>query len=620
IKIDPQYALAWSNKGLALDNLGKYEEAISCYDEAIKIDPQYALAWSNKGLALDNLGKYEEAISCYDEAIKIDPQYAQAYFNLGLTFLDLYQYKNAISNLQEAKELYIKRKSKIDINKTAGYQLWAEALQNWSREKYDKAISQFSEAVILFRNLNYYETADSLELITKIIPLDHQFMNAIQAQSLSELKEKISEVYKGIQNLLDTIKEKNISEDVEEILAAKIHCFTALYNALQFKKVDFGKLDKAKKTFEKFRFDTSVIAVNSLDTIIRVLRKEKSLDAISDAVQDSLLHELNSLSVLDGVLTEKIPIKKERFTSESITRQEPEIKFHFIDTIPEGKDWTRICLVQLDFQVGDLPVSEGFGYIVKEKEDVKKKIFEALEIAKKYNIDIICFPELSTTKEWVDLAKKYNMIIIFGSYYSHGFNTCPIIVNGQDYYIQKINPSPQFETEIVQGMKMKKGKKIFALKTKCGTFAVLICIDYLKEGHRIVFNSNKEIRSVDFIIVPTYNEAKERFQKKGDVDCQEGSHPYILQVNPWRIEDKEVGGTCVIGTEHKGALKRYKDTGLKPDDDIQYKLIEPQEESMIIVDLDIKRKGVPVPASGPKMQRVQKYVYENEKWNSISWG
>ena len=39
-------------KVLALYNLGKYEEAIKCYDKAIEIDPNYADAWNNKGLAL----------------------------------------------------------------------------------------------------------------------------------------------------------------------------------------------------------------------------------------------------------------------------------------------------------------------------------------------------------------------------------------------------------------------------------------------------------------------------------------------------------------------------------------------------------------------------------------
>jgi hypothetical protein len=56
--------------------------------------------------------------------------------------------------------------------------------------------------------------------------------------------------------------------------------------------------------------------------------------------------------------------------------------------------------------------------------------------------------------------------------------------------------------------------------------------------------------------------------------------------------------------EHSSALERYKSEGYKPDDVIEYKLIEKEGENIMIVDLDIKRKGVPVPASGPKMKVV----------------
>ena len=55
------------NKGLALGNLGKYQEAIEWYDKALKIDPNYVDALNNKGIALNNLGKYQEAIEWYDK-------------------------------------------------------------------------------------------------------------------------------------------------------------------------------------------------------------------------------------------------------------------------------------------------------------------------------------------------------------------------------------------------------------------------------------------------------------------------------------------------------------------------------------------------------------------------
>ena len=55
LQINPDDVPAWYNKGIALDNLGKYDEAIKAYDEAIKLDPNDAVAWNNKGVALFSL-------------------------------------------------------------------------------------------------------------------------------------------------------------------------------------------------------------------------------------------------------------------------------------------------------------------------------------------------------------------------------------------------------------------------------------------------------------------------------------------------------------------------------------------------------------------------------------
>jgi large repetitive protein len=47
-----QYAVDWNNKGVALANQGKYDDAILAYNNAIELDPNFALAWYNKGRAL----------------------------------------------------------------------------------------------------------------------------------------------------------------------------------------------------------------------------------------------------------------------------------------------------------------------------------------------------------------------------------------------------------------------------------------------------------------------------------------------------------------------------------------------------------------------------------------
>jgi tetratricopeptide (TPR) repeat protein len=47
--------------GNILYSQGKYEEAVKAYDEAIRLNPQFAMAWNNKGVALMSLGRTAEA-------------------------------------------------------------------------------------------------------------------------------------------------------------------------------------------------------------------------------------------------------------------------------------------------------------------------------------------------------------------------------------------------------------------------------------------------------------------------------------------------------------------------------------------------------------------------------
>lgn len=60
--------VSWNNEGMALYNQGNYTGAIACYDRATGIDPEYALAWSNKGNALKALHRNAEAEKAFSEA------------------------------------------------------------------------------------------------------------------------------------------------------------------------------------------------------------------------------------------------------------------------------------------------------------------------------------------------------------------------------------------------------------------------------------------------------------------------------------------------------------------------------------------------------------------------
>ena len=85
--------------------LGKLNEAITDYDEAIRLDPDSPEAYTNRGAAKYKLGRHEEAIVDYDEAIRLKPGFAEAYSNRGAAKWTLGQVEAAKKDFQTALEL-----------------------------------------------------------------------------------------------------------------------------------------------------------------------------------------------------------------------------------------------------------------------------------------------------------------------------------------------------------------------------------------------------------------------------------------------------------------------------------------------------------------------------------
>jgi Flp pilus assembly protein TadD len=89
----------------ALTAQGKYNEAIKASDEAIRLDPNIAMTWSNKGGALYSQGKYDDAIKAYDKAVQLDPKDAMFWNNKGIALEDLGRTTEADAAFTKAEEL-----------------------------------------------------------------------------------------------------------------------------------------------------------------------------------------------------------------------------------------------------------------------------------------------------------------------------------------------------------------------------------------------------------------------------------------------------------------------------------------------------------------------------------
>ena len=97
IRLQPDFANAYVNRGLAKEKLGQHEAAIVDYSSAIKVDPTLAGAYNNRGSAQRRLGQHFLALEDLNTAIQLDPHYVKAYVNRGNA-------KNSLGHPNEALE------------------------------------------------------------------------------------------------------------------------------------------------------------------------------------------------------------------------------------------------------------------------------------------------------------------------------------------------------------------------------------------------------------------------------------------------------------------------------------------------------------------------------------
>lgn len=137
IRINPQDATAYNNRGIATDALGRHGQAIADFDQAIRINPQRTQAYNNRGSAKSELGRHEEAIVDYNQAIRINPQYAKAYYNRGNAKHALGQHHDAIADYDQA----------IHIKPQFAEAYYGRGNAKFALGRHDQAIADYDQAI-----------------------------------------------------------------------------------------------------------------------------------------------------------------------------------------------------------------------------------------------------------------------------------------------------------------------------------------------------------------------------------------------------------------------------------------------------------------------------------------
>jgi tetratricopeptide (TPR) repeat protein len=65
----------WYNKGNALRNLQRFDEAVDCFNKALFLDTHYIKAWYRKGQTLFYEGNYRDALTSFGNVVQLDKKY-----------------------------------------------------------------------------------------------------------------------------------------------------------------------------------------------------------------------------------------------------------------------------------------------------------------------------------------------------------------------------------------------------------------------------------------------------------------------------------------------------------------------------------------------------------------
>ena len=149
LRLKPDFAEAYNNRGYAKGDLGRHGAALIDYDEAIRLKPGVAEVYNNRGVTKKALGQHDDALADYDEAIRLKPDYAEAYKNRGSTKGELGRHDDALTDYDKAISL---KSDYAEAYNDRGYVKKALGRHDDALADYDKAIRLKPELTLAYIN------------------------------------------------------------------------------------------------------------------------------------------------------------------------------------------------------------------------------------------------------------------------------------------------------------------------------------------------------------------------------------------------------------------------------------------------------------------------------------
>lgn len=78
----PEDYRVWYDLGNVFLDGEEYEASVACYKRALRVHPDYYDALHNMGIALEEMGRHDDALQMYDAAVEADPETPEAYLSI----------------------------------------------------------------------------------------------------------------------------------------------------------------------------------------------------------------------------------------------------------------------------------------------------------------------------------------------------------------------------------------------------------------------------------------------------------------------------------------------------------------------------------------------------------
>ena len=101
----PQLDRGFTNRGVAYQQLGRYDEAIADHTSAINIKSDRAPSYCDRGIAFQLMKSHDRALADYNKAIQLDRNFAAAFNNRGKLYEQMGRRKIALADYATAIEL-----------------------------------------------------------------------------------------------------------------------------------------------------------------------------------------------------------------------------------------------------------------------------------------------------------------------------------------------------------------------------------------------------------------------------------------------------------------------------------------------------------------------------------